>query len=319
MSAQPEISFIIPVYNKADVLPYVLDALAKQELRGQSEYIFVDDASQDSSVAIIEAHAPALGRVRIIRNTENAGPSIRLNQGAREASGSYFCLIDADELIAPDAVQVMLALLSTEGAQMIHGKVVHCHRPAAEIAPEPIGAEPPFTVSATPLDMVLQTRGMVRMTWLVEAGLFRAAAGCDERIFIQDEALPLRLAARAGRMVDLRAGITYAPQATSHLSADKRQQHHDRFFAYYFALSDNLASTAKQRRHMSETCISVAWKAASRSNLPCNRLSILLSYLGIKFGWADATEPMLERLASAFRKMDGIRRLSGNAISKGFL
>ena len=308
MSARPEISFIIPVYNKADVLPHVLNRLAKQELPCPVEYIFVDDASRDGSVAAIEKHAAALGQVRILRNTGNAGPSIRLNQGARLASGKYFCLIDADELIAPDAVKTMMTLLASAQAEMIHGKVVCCDRPAAEITPEPLGSGPSFVTSAIPLDMVLQTRGIVRMAWLVEASLFHAAAGCDERIFIQDEALPLRLASKASRMVDLRAGITYAPQANSHLSADKRQQHHDRFFAYYYALQGSQALTADQCRRIIATCVSVAWKAARQGDLRINRFAVLLCYLGTKIGWGKVGQQMLDTLASAFHNIDGIRR-----------
>src|SRR5690606_21011753 len=194
--------------------------------------------------AVMEQHTSKLGEVRIIRNAENAGPSIRINQGAREASGTYFCLLDADELIAPDAVKIMMALIAAERAEMVHGKVIDCTSPAAEIVPPPLGTRPPFVTCIAPLDAVLQTRGIVRMAWLVEAALFRAAGGCDERIFIQDEALPLRLAACASRMVDLHAGITCAPPAGSHLSADTRQQHHDRFFAYYHVLRDNPKLTA---------------------------------------------------------------------------
>src|SRR3546814_256329 len=119
---RPDISFIIPVYNKADILPFVLKHLAAQDLLYAVEYIFVDDASQDGSVTVIEQHAPMLGGVRIIRNTQNAGPSVRLNQGAREASGTYFCLIDADELIAPDAVKTMMTLIAAERAEMEIGR-----------------------------------------------------------------------------------------------------------------------------------------------------------------------------------------------------
>ncbi len=308
MSARPDISFIIPVYNKADVLPHVLDSLAAQDLPCPVEYIFVDDASQDDSMALIEARAAALGQVRILRNAANAGPSIRLNQGAREAAGKYFCLLDADEMIAPDAVRTMTTLAGAERAEMVHGKVVHRNRPATEISPEPLGPRPAFAASAAPLDMVLQARGIVRMAWLVEAALFRAAGGCDERIFIQDEALPLRLAAKATRMVDLRAGITYAPQANSHLSADRRQQHHDRFFAYYYALQDNRGLTVGQRRRMNAACISTAWKAVRQGSLPARRLAVLMSYLGTKLGQAEASQRMLDSLAAAFRAIDGIRR-----------
>src|SRR3546814_20810470 len=76
------------------------------------------------------------------------------------------------------------------------------------------------------------------MSWLVETALFRAAGGCDPLLFIQDESLSLRLAARARRMIDLRATTGYAPAAATRLSTNKVQQHHDRFFAAYNMLRD---------------------------------------------------------------------------------
>lgn len=309
MPLRPEISFIIPVYNKADVLPFVLRALAGQSLSETAEYIFVDDASRDASVAVIEGQAGDLENLRLIRNADNAGPSIRLNQGARAASGRYFCLLDADELIAPNAVEIMLGLLKAEQADMIHGKVIRSPLPAEQIRLDPVGPNPPYAVSAAPLDMVLHTRGLVRMTWLVAASLFRAASGCDERIFIQDEALPLRLAAKARRMIDLRVGITYAPRAEYHLSADGRQQHHDRFFAYYHILKENPQLSAEQRRHLIRTCLSIAWKAARRSGLQSRRWAAFCFYLASKIGWPQLSEAALEPFASAFRSMGGIRRM----------
>src|SRR5262245_18458790 len=102
--AGPEISFVIPVYNKAGVLPHVIQALAAQTLPGNAEYIFVDDASTDDSVATLEREAGLLPDVRVLRSARNAGPSIRLNEGAAWARGRLLCLIDADELVLPDAV-----------------------------------------------------------------------------------------------------------------------------------------------------------------------------------------------------------------------
>src|SRR5690606_41532073 len=68
-----------------------------------------------------------------------------------------------------------LALIAAERAEMVHGKVIDCTSPAAEIVPPPHGTRPPFVTCIAPLDAVLQTRGIVRMAWLVEAALFRAA------------------------------------------------------------------------------------------------------------------------------------------------
>lgn len=307
MPASPEISFVIPVYNKADVLPSVIRALANQQPAPDAEYIFVDDASTDASVAVLEREAAALPAVTILRNTANAGPSIRLNQGAAQARGHLLCLIDADELIAPDALALMQQAMRQQDADMVHGKVIHSDQPAGNLQPAPLGALPDCRGSDQPLLTVLEGRGFVRMAWLLETALFRSAGGCDERLFIQDESLPLRLATKARRLIDFRGGMSYAPRADAHLSADKRQQHHDRFFAYYNLLADQPSLPARERRLVAATCASVAWKAARRSGLPLAQLSTLGAYLLGKAGLAVPTA-FLEQAAAAFRTLPGIRR-----------
>lgn len=303
---RPDISFVIPVYNKAEVLPAVLRALAAQQLPGPTEYIFVDDASTDASVAILEAAGGTLPDLSILRNTGNAGPSRRINQGVALARGRLLCLIDADELIVPDAVLLMHGLLQDRQADMIHGKVIRGDQAVDAALPAPLGRLPGYAVSDTPLDTILQGRGFVRMTWLVETALFRAAGGCDERLFIQDESLPLRLAAHARRMIDFRGSMTYAPQAASHLSADKRQQHHDRFFAYYNLLGDLPALPAGDRRRIAAICASTAWKAVRRSGLPLAQIAALGAYLQGEAGLA-VPQDFLDHAAAAFRSLPGIR------------
>ncbi|MFN4277311.1 MAG: glycosyltransferase family 2 protein [Ferrovibrio sp.] len=307
MSGQPEISFVIPVYNKADILPHTLSALAGQRLSVPVEYIFVDDASRDGSADILQARADALPGTVVIRNSDNAGPSRRLNQGAAQARGRYLCLIDADELIAPDAVATMLRLMQEHQADMVHGKVKHAAQAAAELHPPAIGTAPAMEINDRPLVTILDGRGFVRMAWLVETTLFRAAGGCDERLFIQDESLPLRLALKARRLIDLRAYVMWAPRAESHLSSDKRQQHHDRFFAYYNLLRDTGGLAPQDRRKIAAICASIAWKATRRSGLRLGTASALVSYVAAKIG-LDVSDRYLDRAAAAFRAMPNIRK-----------
>jgi hypothetical protein len=196
--------------------------------------------------------------------------------------------------------------------------VIRSEQTVDKLARPSLGTMPECVVGDQPLQMVLRGRGFVRMAWLVQTALFRAAGGCDERLFIQDESLPLRLAANAHRMVDFRGGVTYAPRTESHLSADKRQQHHDRFFAYYNLLSDIPTLPAEDRRRISAICASIAWKATQRSSLPLAQPAALGAYLRGKIGFTVPTD-FLDRAAAAFRSMPGIRHapvsLSASAAS----
>ena len=82
-----DISYVVSVYNKSSMLPRVLDSLSAQEGNFSIEYIFVDDASTDESLKILFARTAGWPNVTILENADNAGPSVRVNQGARHAGG----------------------------------------------------------------------------------------------------------------------------------------------------------------------------------------------------------------------------------------
>ena len=303
-SSPAKVSFVIPVFNKADILPRVITALGCQTEAGECEFIFVDDASTDGSPGVLRHLASGLGRCTIIENAGNAGPSIRLNQGAAVARGEVLALIDADVLIVPDAVARMRAIMVEQRVSMVHG------RTAARLdttGPAPLGRPLECTVSDTPLATVLRG-GVVRMGWLVETALFRAVGGCDERVFIQDESLPLRLALRAERLARVGDVIAHAPPAAFHLSSDRRQQHHDRFFAHYNLLRDHPELPLALRRKLVGRCLSAAWKAVRCNALDAGRGATLALYGLAKAGLLTDTALALDRLAAGFRRMEGIRR-----------
>jgi glycosyltransferase involved in cell wall biosynthesis len=306
-AAGPEISVIVPVFDKAEALPHVIAAFARQRPLPDAEYIFVDDASRDSSVAVLKDLAAQLPGLRIIENAANAGPAIRLNQGAADARGRLLCLLDSDEIVAPDAVAAMARLMDGTGADMAHGKVARGAGALAQIRTAPLGPAPEFSLSDAPLATVAAGRGYVRMAWMVDADLFRRAGGCDPRIFIQDESLPLRLALHARRFLDLRAAVTSASAAGGHLSADRRQQHHDRFFAAWNLLCDNPGLPADVAAALARKCFSAARRAAG-AGLEGHRVRLFLDYVLSRTPLGLSRRAELSRIAGWLRAMPGVRR-----------
>lgn len=86
-----DISYVVSVYNKSSALPHVLDSLSGQKGDFSVEYIFVDDASTDESLKILSARTADWPNVTILENVDNAGPSVRVNQGVRHAGGGGIC------------------------------------------------------------------------------------------------------------------------------------------------------------------------------------------------------------------------------------
>lgn len=294
-----DVSYVITVYNKAWALPRVWDSLAAQEGDFTREFVFVDDASTDESVEILRGFAEQDSRVRIVENPLNAGPAIRLNQGAREAQGRWLHLLDGDDAIPPNASAWMMSALEQRNAPLLYG----CRR-VAEIAPIPGDAE--AQLIAEPLSFAA-ARPITHIALMVARAVYMAAGGCDERIFIQDQSLPLRLGARVETMLWTDATLAIPPaERPGELSQNTAQQHHDRFFAAYNVLM-SLPPDHEAAPVLRKLCASARWKARrDKARLPWLSADFL-AYLKAQIG-ALPDDAALEEIAERFRAAEGIRR-----------
>lgn len=95
----PEYSVVIPTYNRLDVLPEVLAALAAQEGAPPFEVLVVDDGSTDGTADWLGRRAPS--HVRVLRQP-NQGPAAARNHGVAEARGERVAFLGDDTVPAPD-------------------------------------------------------------------------------------------------------------------------------------------------------------------------------------------------------------------------
>jgi glycosyltransferase involved in cell wall biosynthesis len=93
------VSIIVPVYNNPKDLRECLSALITASYPG-SEIIVVDDASTDETPSV----AAQMG-VRVLRLAQNSGHGVARNYGARHARGDILFFVDADVVVAPEAVR----------------------------------------------------------------------------------------------------------------------------------------------------------------------------------------------------------------------
>jgi glycosyltransferase involved in cell wall biosynthesis len=103
------ISIIIPIYNQADKIGKCLDSILNQTYKDY-EVIVVNDGSTDDAEEIIDKHQKTL-RVTRYALRENKGAPAARNRGYREARGEYLLFCDADAVLKPEALQVMLDAL----------------------------------------------------------------------------------------------------------------------------------------------------------------------------------------------------------------
>ena len=117
MLSAPLISVIVPVYNCEQYLCDCIESILSQHY-DNLELIIVDDGSTDSSLDVARRYAARDGRIKVLHQ-DNSGPSGARNRGLDEATGEYVTFVDADDIIHPDYVEVMYALCTESGADMV--------------------------------------------------------------------------------------------------------------------------------------------------------------------------------------------------------
>ena len=107
----PQISVIIPLYNKESIVGRTLQSVLSQSFE-DFEVIVVDDGSKDSSVTVVESIHDE--RIHLIRQ-ENGGPSKARNTGTRAARGEWVVYLDADDEFLPDALAIFHNAIEKNG------------------------------------------------------------------------------------------------------------------------------------------------------------------------------------------------------------
>jgi CDP-glycerol glycerophosphotransferase len=119
--AVPRISVVVPFYNNGDVLADCLRSIASQTFR-DLEVIMVDDGSTDDGPQIAQAQAEADPRFTLL-TVPNGGPGFARNRGAERASGEFLAFVDGDDMLPPQAYEVLLHTLEKSGSDFVSGNV----------------------------------------------------------------------------------------------------------------------------------------------------------------------------------------------------
>ena len=110
----PEVSVVIPLFNDADTIGVVLNALSQQSGAPPFEVIVVDDGSTDGGPEVVGT------RARLVQQA-NAGPAAARNNGARAARGHLVLFLDSDCTPPDNWVAAMAAAISDTGFDGVMG------------------------------------------------------------------------------------------------------------------------------------------------------------------------------------------------------
>lgn len=117
------ISVVIPAYNASKYLREAIDSALNQTLRPE-EIIVVDDGSTDDTFAIAQSYGSP---VTVLHRT-NHGLAATRNFGAKNSSGEWIALLDADDVWEPAKLQRQMEALERAGADICYtGHVILQH------------------------------------------------------------------------------------------------------------------------------------------------------------------------------------------------
>lgn len=117
------ISVVMPAYNCDATICVTLDSLINQK-RVPDEIIVVDDHSTNAVTDVLGGRYP---EVRVIRHEVNKGVQHARNTGFAEATGDYIYFLDADDILCPEFLTVMLtALEENPNAAAAFGSFYKC-------------------------------------------------------------------------------------------------------------------------------------------------------------------------------------------------
>lgn len=112
------ISVVLPVYNGADMLSDAVSSVLSQTYKNL-ELIIVNDGSTDNTEEIIEIYKSRDERVKVITQENKKLPSA-LSAGFMKAQGELLTWISADNIMLPNALEVMKNELEASGGAMIY-------------------------------------------------------------------------------------------------------------------------------------------------------------------------------------------------------
>ena len=120
---QPRISVITVTFNSASLLRNAMDSVLAQD-DGSLEYLVIDGASTDGTVAIAESYRDRLGdRLRVVSEPD-AGLYYAMNKGIGLAAGEIICLLNSDDRLLPGALALVRAVMTETDADVAFGDVV---------------------------------------------------------------------------------------------------------------------------------------------------------------------------------------------------
>lgn len=128
MPSAQGIAVVITARNAAATAAHAVRSALRQSVT--HEVVFVDDGSSDATAEVARSADDGTGRLKVIRNAQNRGPSFGRNLAIAQSAAPLICILDADDFMADGRLERMLAA-GGEGWDFLADDMLFCNGPDA--------------------------------------------------------------------------------------------------------------------------------------------------------------------------------------------
>ncbi len=182
--AIPNVSVIIPTYNRAEYVTQAIDSVLAQTYTDY-EIIVVDDGSTDNTREVLE---PYMDKITY-KYQENSGVSAARNIGIRASLGQWIAFLDSDDIWLPAKLSSQMRSINHTQATVCFTNVTYIQNPDSL----PLGVQDKCgivrdKIFSEPFDLILDdSRILYVQTMLIERTLLEQAGCFDERLVVAED------------------------------------------------------------------------------------------------------------------------------------
>lgn len=253
-----QISFIVSVDHQAGQLDAMLKALRRQGDEYSSEFIFVDDGSDDGSYRALIERTQTWPRTMLIQQKPQ-GPTAAALTGAKAATGDFLMFLDGDTVLAPGAAGFLMTCMKANDIDMLLAGHVWTDD-AAAFAPEMPKEIPDIEPIEHATLAFLRAAAEPPHRLMARRSAFRDPGFFDAAVYLPDFAPPL-YASPSRRIA--RLPLTVSAAARDATSAQRRRDGQAEYdlsatVAGFLAASPDLPAAC--RKAALRGCVRRAWR-----------------------------------------------------------
>lgn len=123
MTAKPLVCILVPVYNVEAYIERCTRSVFEQTYQNL-EFIFVDDASSDSSIDVLQKvitdYPERCDNIKILHHDTNRGLAAARNTAVAACHGDFVIHVDSDDWLEPEAVELLVKRQQETEADIVY-------------------------------------------------------------------------------------------------------------------------------------------------------------------------------------------------------